>query len=127
MRGDRYCAGTAAKPVTAAPTVVAAQRWSLAAPRRGLAADELVTLMTRAKGLLAAGILRPPDCCLQRAREAKSQVAALCWRRPRSRGCLGRQISQHPLPIRRRRALGTRGAQLGAADDPAAPAVNCTT
>jgi hypothetical protein len=101
----------AAAPVTAAAPVVAAP------PARRLAADELATLMTRAKGLLAAGDIAPARLLLERAAEAQEPNAALMLAQTYDPAVLGRQDIRNVTPDPAlARIWYQRAAQLGSAD-----------
>jgi hypothetical protein len=102
---------TATAPVTAVAPVVAAP------PARRLAADELVTLMTRAKGLLAAGDIAPARLLLERAADAQEPNAALMLAQTYDPAVLGRQDIRNITPDPAlARIWYQRAAQLGSAD-----------
>jgi len=108
---------TATAPVTTAAPVVAAPPVVAAAPARRLAADELVTLMTRAKGLLAAGDIAPARLLLERAAEAQEPSAALMLAQTYDPAVLGRQDIRNITPDpAQARIWYQRAAQLGSAD-----------
>lgn len=99
------------QPAAAAPPVTAAP------PARILSADELATLMTRAKGLLAAGDIPPARLLLERAADAQEPNAALMLARTYDPAVLGtqdtRNINSDPALAR---SWYERAAQLGSAD-----------
>ena len=101
----------AAAPPIAAPPVIAAP------PARKLGADELATLMTRAKGLLAAGDIPPARLLLERAADAQEPGAALLLAQTYDPAVLGtqdaRNITTDPALAR---TWYQRAAQLGSAD-----------
>jgi hypothetical protein len=101
----------AAAPPIAAPPVIAAP------PARKISADELATLMTRAKGLLAAGDIPPARLLLERAAEAQEPGAALLLAQTYDPAVLGtqdaRNITADPALAR---SWYQRAAQLGSAD-----------
>jgi len=114
----------AAAPVaTAAPVAAAAPMAAVvpvvAAPpaRKLLAADELATLMTRAKGLLAAGDISPARLLLERAADAQEPSAALMLAQTYDPAVLGtqdiRNINADPALAR---TWYQRAAQLGSGD-----------
>ena len=100
----------AAAPVAAAPVVAAP-------PVRRLDADELATLMTRAKTLLAAGDIPPARLLLERAAEAQEASAALMLAQTYDPTVLGAQDIRNitPDPALARNWY-QRAAQLGSAD-----------
>jgi hypothetical protein len=101
----------AAAPVTSAAPVVAAP------PARRLAADELAALMTRAKGLLAAGDIAPARLLLERAADAQEPNAALMLAQTYDPAVLGRQDIRNITPDpAQARIWYQRAAQLGSAD-----------
>jgi hypothetical protein len=95
----------AAAPPTAAPP-----------PGRKLDADELATLLTRAKGLLAAGDIPPARLLLERAADAQESGAALMLAQTYDPDVLGtqdiRNITPDPATAR---TWYQRAAQLGSA------------
>ena len=101
----------AAPPVIAVPPVIAA------APARRIGADELATLMTRAKGLLAAGDIPPARLLLERAADALEPSAALMLAQTYDPAVMGtqdtRNINTDPALAR---TWYQRAAQLGSAD-----------
>ena len=108
---------TAAPPVIATAPVTAAAPVVAAPPARRLAADELVTLMTRAKGLLAAGDIAPARLLLERAADAQEPNAALMLAQTYDPAVLGRQDIRNITPDpAQARIWYQRAAQLGSAD-----------
>jgi TPR repeat protein len=113
----------AAKPVapTAPATLMAVATptapLSTAAPARTLDAQELATLMKRAKGLLAAGDISPARLLLERAAEAQDATAALMLAQTYDPAVLGRldtrNINTDPAAAR---TWYQRAAQLGSTD-----------
>jgi hypothetical protein len=103
-------AAVAAAPVAVAPVVAAP-------PVRRLDADELATLMTRAKALLAAGDIPPARLLLERAAEAQEASAALMLAQTYDPTVLGAQDIRNitPDPALARNWY-QRAAQLGSAD-----------
>jgi|SRR5277367_468631 len=104
-------APVAATPVAAAPIVTPAP------PARRLDPDELATLMTRAKGLLATGDIPPARLLLERAADAQEPSAALMLAQTYDPLVLGmqdaRSINTDPELAR---SWYQRAAQLGSAD-----------
>ncbi|MGB9114059.1 hypothetical protein [Bradyrhizobium sp.] len=86
-------------------------------PARKISADELATLMTRAKGLLAAGDIPPARLLLERAADALEPSAALMLAQTYDPAVLGtrdtRNINTDPALAR---TWYQRAAQLGSAD-----------
>jgi hypothetical protein len=112
-------APTAAAPVAAAPVaaVPAAAEPVAAAPARKLAADELTTLMNRARALLAAGDIPPARLLLERAADAQEPGAALMLARTYDPEVLGTRDARNIIPDpATARAWYERAAQLGSAD-----------
>jgi hypothetical protein len=106
-----------AAPVIAAPPVIATPPVIAAAPIRRLAADELGTLMTRARGLLAAGDIPPARLLLERAADAQEAGAALMLAQTYDPAVLGRQDIRNITPDPAlARTWYQRAAQLGSAD-----------
>ena len=107
----------AVPPPAAAPQVAAATPVVAAPQPRRLAPDELATLMTRAKSLLAAGDIPPARLLLERAAEAQEASAALMLAQTYDPSVLGRQdtrnINTDPVLAR---TWYQRAAQLGSAD-----------
>jgi hypothetical protein len=107
----------ATAPVTAAPPVTATAPVVAAPPARRLAADELSTLMTRAKGLLAAGDIASARLLLERAADAQEPNAALMLAQTYDPAVLGRQDIRNITPDPAlARIWYQRAAQLGSAD-----------
>jgi hypothetical protein len=96
-------------PAAAAPTA--------SPPARKLDADELATLLNRAKGLLTAGDIPPARLLLERAADAQEAGAALLLARTYDPDVLGtqdaRNINSDPATAR---AWYQRAAQLGSTD-----------
>jgi hypothetical protein len=88
-----------------------------APPARKIGADELATLMTRAKGLLAAGDIPPARLLLERAADAQEPSAALMLAQTYDPAVLGtrdtRNINTDPALAR---IWYQRAAQLGSTD-----------
>jgi hypothetical protein len=105
------------QPVLAAAPAVAAAPVVAAPPVRRLDADELATLMTRAKALLAAGDIPPARLLLERAAEAQEASAALMLAQTYDPTVLGAQDIRNitPDPALARNWY-QRAAQLGSAD-----------
>jgi len=104
-------AAVAAVPVVAAAPVAAAP------PVRRLAADELATLMTRGKALLASGDIPPARLLLERAAEAGEASAALMLAQTYDPTVLGTQDIRNITPDPAlARSWYQRAAQLGSAD-----------
>src|ERR1700687_1805851 len=102
-------APSAAAPVAAAPVA--------APPARKLDADELATLLNRAKGLLAAGDIPPARLLLERAADAQEPSAALMLARTYDPDVLGTQDARNIIPDpATARAWYQKAAQLGSAD-----------
>ena len=101
-----------APPIAVAPPVIAAPP-----PARKISADELATLMTRAKGLLAAGDIPPARLLLERAADAQEPGAALMLAQTYDPAVLGtqdtRNVTTDPALAR---TWYQRAAQLGSAD-----------
>jgi TPR repeat protein len=101
-------------PATVAPVAVAPVA---AAPARKLAADELATLMNRAKGLLAAGDIPSARLLLERAADAQEPSAALLLAQTYDPAVLGtqdeRSITADPAAAR---VWYEKAAQFGSAD-----------
>jgi hypothetical protein len=107
-------APAAAPPVAAAPAAVAPVA---APPARKLDADELATLLNRAKGLLAAGDIPPARLLLERAADAQEPNAALMLARTYDPDVLGTQDARNIIPDpAMARAWYQKAAQLGSAD-----------
>jgi hypothetical protein len=100
----------AAAPVAAAPVAAAP-------PVRRIAADELATLMTRGKALLASGDIPPARLLLERAAEAGEASAALMLAQTYDPTVLGTQDIRNITPDPAlARSWYQRAAQLGSAD-----------
>jgi hypothetical protein len=88
-----------------------------APPARKLEADELTTLLNRAKGLLTAGDIPPARLLLERAADAQQADAALLLAQTYDPDVLGtqdiRNITPEPATAR---SWYQRAAQLGSAD-----------
>lgn len=106
-----------APPVAVAPSMAAAPPVTPAPPARTLGADELATLMARAKGLLAAGDIPPARLLLERAADAQEPSAALMLAQTYDPAVLGtrdiRNITPDPALAR---TWYQRAAQLGSTD-----------
>jgi hypothetical protein len=86
-------------------------------PARKLDADELATLLTRAKGLLTAGDIPPARLLLERAADAQEASAALLLAQTYDPDVLGTQDTRNITPEpATARAWYQRAAQLGSAD-----------
>jgi hypothetical protein len=104
----------AAAPPVAAPPVA---RPLVAPPARKLDADELATLMNRAKGLLAAGDIPSARLLLERAADAQEPSAALLLARTYDPDVLGTQDARNIIPDpAMARAWYQKAAQFGSAD-----------
>jgi hypothetical protein len=111
------------QPVAVAPQVAVAPPTAVAPPvtpapqARKLGADELATLMTRAKGLLATGDVSPARLLLERAADALDASAALMLAQTYDPAVMGtqdsRNINTDPALAR---SWYQRAAQLGSAD-----------
>ena len=100
----------AAAPVAAAPVAAAP-------PVRRIAADELATLMTRGKALLASGDIPPARLLLERAAEAGEASAALMLAQTYDPTVLGTQDIRNITPDPAlARSWYQRAAQLGSVD-----------
>jgi hypothetical protein len=101
----------AAAPTATAPPVVAAP------PSRKLAADELATLMSRAKSLLASGDIPPARLLLERAAEAQEASAALMLAQTYDPSVMGTQDTRNVhTDAALARTWYQRAAQLGSVD-----------
>jgi hypothetical protein len=111
-------APAAAAPAAAAPVAAPAAAEPVAAPQaRKLDADELATLMNRAKALLAAGDIPPARLLLERAADAQEPGAALMLARTYDPDVLGTQDARNIIPDPATARLWyQRAAQLGSAD-----------
>jgi hypothetical protein len=107
-------APAAAAQAAAAPPAAAA---AAAPPARKLDADELATILNRAKGLLAAGDIPPARLLLERAADAQEPSAALMLAQTYDPDVLGAQDSRSITPDpAMARAWYQKAAQLGSAD-----------
>lgn len=99
------------EPVAAAPPGIAAP------PARRIGADELATLMTRARGLLATGDIPSARLLLERAADAQEPSAALMLAQTYDPAVLGtqdtRNINNDPALAR---SWYQRAAELGSTD-----------
>lgn len=113
-------------PAEAPPPAAAAVAVAVATPapvavappaRRSMDSDELATLMTRAKSLLASGDISPARLLLERAAEAQDASAALMLAQTYDPTVLGTQDIRNitPDPALARNWY-QRAAQLGSAD-----------
>ena len=110
VEAQQPAVAVAAAPAAAAPVVAAP-------PVRQLDADELATLMTRAKALLAAGDIPPARLLLERAAEAQEASAALMLAQTYDPVVLGTQDIRNITPDpAQARIWYQRAAQLGSAD-----------
>ena len=124
----RPVAAAAAAPVAALPDAASPVARPVAAspvapppvaspPARRLDADELATLMNRAKGLLAAGDIPPARLLLERAADAQEPSAALLLARTYDPEVLGTQDIRNITPDPARARLWyQKAAQFGSAD-----------
>jgi hypothetical protein len=105
-------------PAAAVPVAAPAVAEPVAAPpARKLDADELATLMNRAKTLLAAGDIPPARLLLERAADAQEPGAALMLARTYDPDVLGTQDTRNITPDpETARIWYQRAAQLGSAD-----------
>jgi hypothetical protein len=98
-------------PVAAAPAAAPPP------PARKLGADELATLMNRAKGLLAAGDIPPARLLLERAADAQEAGAALLLAQTYDPDVLGAQDSRSITPDpAMARGWYQKAARLGSPD-----------
>jgi hypothetical protein len=105
------------QPAVAAAPVVAAAPIAATPPVRRLDADELTTLMTRGKALLASGDIPPARLLLERAAEAGEASAALMLAQTYDPTVLGTQDIRNITPDpAQARSWYQRAAQLGSAD-----------
>ncbi len=108
-RAPAAAAPAAAVPVAAPP--------GAAPPARKLDADELATLLNRAKGLLAAGDIPSARLLLERAADAQDASAALMLARTYDPDALGTQDIRNIVPDpAMARTWYQKAAQLGSAD-----------
>ena len=100
-------------PAAAAPATTAAPT----APVRRLDPEEIATLMTRAKGLLAAGDIPPARLLLERAADAQEPTAALMLAQTYDPAVLGTQDARNIIPdLEMARTWYQRAVQLGSAE-----------
>jgi hypothetical protein len=105
--------GGRAPAAAAPPAAIAAP----AAPVRRLDPDELATLMTRAKGLLAAGDIPPARLLLERAADAQDPTAAFMLAQTYDPAVLGTQDARNIIPdLEVARTWYQRAVQLGSAE-----------
>jgi hypothetical protein len=98
-------------PVAAAPTATPAPTV------RRLDPDELATLMTRAKGLLAAGDIPPARLLLERAADAQEPTAAFLLAQTYDPAVLGTKDARNIIPdLDLARTWYQRAVQLGSAE-----------
>ena len=108
-RAPTAAASAAAAPVVAPPVA--------APPARKLAADELATLLNRAKGFLAAGDIPSARLLLERAADAQDAGAALMLARTYDPDVLGTQDARNIIADPAiARAWYQKAAQLGSSD-----------
>jgi TPR repeat protein len=113
-RAPAAAAPVAVAPVVAPPVAVAPVA---APPARKLDADELATLLNRAKGLLAAGDIPSARLLLERAADAQEPSATLMLARTYDPDVLGTQDARNIIPDpATARAWYQTAAQLGSAD-----------
>jgi len=100
-------------PADAAPAATVAP----AVPVRRLDPDELATLMTRAKGLLAVGDIPSARLLLERAADAQEPTAALMLAQTYDPAVLGTQDARNIIPdLEVARTWYRRAVQLGSAE-----------
>jgi TPR repeat protein len=105
-----------AAPAPAAAAPVAAPQVA-APPARKLDADELATLMKRAKGLIAIGDIAPARLLLERAADAQEAGAALLLAQTYDPAVLGTSDSRSVTPDpAAARTWYQKAAQLGSLD-----------
>jgi TPR repeat protein len=105
-----------ATPAPAAAAPVAAPQVA-APPARKLDADELATLMKRAKGLIAIGDIAPARLLLERAADAQEAGAALLLAQTYDPAVLGTSDSRSVTPDpAAARTWYQKAAQLGSLD-----------
>jgi TPR repeat protein len=105
--------GGRAPAAAAPPAAIAAP----AAPVRRLDPDELATLLTRAKGLLAAGDIPPARLLLERAADAQDPTAAFMLAQTYDPAVLGTQDARNIIPdLEVARTWYQRAVQLGSAE-----------
>jgi hypothetical protein len=106
-----------ASPVAAPPPAIAAPPVVAAPPARKISPDELATLMSRARTLLAAGDLPSARLLLERAAEGQDANAALLLARTYDPLIMGSQDTRNTLTDPElARTWYQRAAQLGSAD-----------
>jgi hypothetical protein len=99
------------------PAAAAAAPVAVAPQARRMDSDELATLMTRAKALLASGDISPARLLLQRAAEAQEASAALMLAQTYDPTVLGTQDIRNITPDpAQARTWYQRAAQLGSVD-----------
>jgi hypothetical protein len=104
-------------PAEAQQPAAAAAPAAAAPPARRMDADELATLMTRAKTLLASGDISPARLLLERAAEAQEASAALMLAQTYDPTVLGAQDIRNITPDPAlARSWYQRAAQLGSVD-----------
>lgn len=102
---------------TAAVAAVAAAPVAVAPAARKIDSDELATLMSRAKALLASGDISPARLLLERAAEAQEASAALMLAQTYDPTVLGTQDIRNITPDpAKARSWYQRAAQLGSVD-----------
>lgn len=89
------------------PTKAEAKGNERAAPSKALDAETLLSLVTRAKRLLAVGDVVPARLLLDAPPARRTQPARSCWRGPMIRMFSERAIREASHPILLRRATGT--------------------
>ena len=100
-------------PAAVAPAAIAPPT----VPARRLDPDELATLMTRAKGLLAAGDIPPARLLLERAADANEPTAAFLLAQTYDPVVLGTQDARNIVPdLEMARTWYQRAVQLGSAE-----------
>jgi len=110
LQGRAPATAPAAAAAVAAPPVAAP-------PARKLDADELATMMNRAKGFLAAGDIPSARLLLERAADAQEASAALILARTYDPDALGTQDARNIIPDpAMARAWYQKAAQLGSTD-----------
>jgi hypothetical protein len=109
-------AAAAAAPVAMAPVAMAPAAPAAPAARR-MDSEELASLMTRAKALLASGDISPARLLLERAAQANEASAALMLAQTYDPTVLGTQDIRNITPDpAMARSWYQRAAQLGSAD-----------
>jgi hypothetical protein len=103
--------------VAAVPAAAVAAPVAAPLPVRQLDSDELTTLMTRAKALLASGDIAPARLLLERAAEAQDASAALMLAQTYDPTVLGTQDIRNITPdLALARSWYQRAAKLGSTD-----------